>query len=217
MGLPLSIPQTNVGPVDGRSVRAQRRRQARKDQILAAAKELFARRGYRDTSILAVIEQAGISRGTFYSYFDSKDELFRDLVDGLVEQMMAVVDVVDPGHGERPVRETFDNVRRLVDLLFSDRDLANVLCRVAVGVDAHVEQSINRLHAFLYDMTESALVAGAEYGHIRSVSEKIAAVAYVGSVKEVLYQFCVVVEEDAPDREEVARVLFDLVMRGLAQ
>ena len=47
MATSLSTSEANIGPVDGRSVRAQRRREVRKEQILAAAKELFARRGYR--------------------------------------------------------------------------------------------------------------------------------------------------------------------------
>ncbi len=201
--------------LDGRSERARRRRVARREQILLAAKKVFAQRGHRDTSVSHVIDEAGISRGTFYSYFDSKDALFRSLVEALTEQMMDAVSAVDPGHGQRPVRETYQNLQQFVDLVFDDRDLAMILFRVAVGVDADVDRIVDRVYLFLYDLIESALLRGAEFGHIREVDEKIAAVAYLGSIREVLYQFLVVHKEEVPTREQITGTLFDLFMHGL--
>lgn len=202
--------------VDGRSERARRRRVERKSQILEAAKTVFAQRGYRDTSVSAVIQEAGISRGTFYSYFESKDGLFHALVENLAEQMRQAVGEVDPGHGERPVRETYQNLQQFVDLVFNDRHLAMILFRVAVGVDAHVDGIVDKLYLYLYDLIESALLRGAEFGHIREVDEEIAAVAFLGSIREVLYQFLVVKKGSEPDREAITRTLFDLFLNGLA-
>ena len=47
-----------------------------RQQIVATAKELFAARGYEGTSIEAVLQHAGISRGALYHHFDSKETLF---------------------------------------------------------------------------------------------------------------------------------------------
>lgn len=65
-----------VGPVTPNSMRG-RRRLAR---ILDAATQLFLRDGYAATSIEAVLEASGGSKATLYSYFSTKDELFRAVV-----------------------------------------------------------------------------------------------------------------------------------------
>lgn len=54
-------------------------RKAREAEILDAARRAFARYGYDATSIEAILEEAGISRGTLYHYFQSKENLFLSL------------------------------------------------------------------------------------------------------------------------------------------
>ncbi len=56
--------------------------ETRKDQLLEAASDLFLEKGYRDTSVNSIVESVGVSKGTFYYYFDSKE----DVLDGLVEK-----------------------------------------------------------------------------------------------------------------------------------
>ncbi len=51
-----------------------------KDDIIAAAVELFAAGGYHDTSMAKIADKAGISKGTLYWYFSGKEELFRELI-----------------------------------------------------------------------------------------------------------------------------------------
>ncbi|GAG16406.1 unnamed protein product, partial [marine sediment metagenome] len=52
-------------------------REERRQQILEAALEVFSRKGYHVTNVSDVAAQAGVSQGTIYWYFDSKDELFQ--------------------------------------------------------------------------------------------------------------------------------------------
>src|SRR5262245_21931042 len=55
---------------------AEETRTARRDQITAAALACFARAGYHATTMADVAAQAGVSTGTPYLYFDSKEALF---------------------------------------------------------------------------------------------------------------------------------------------
>ena len=56
-------------------------RAARRDEILNAAQQVFARGGYRGSSITEVIKESGLSAGAIYSYFSSKQELFHAVVE----------------------------------------------------------------------------------------------------------------------------------------
>jgi TetR/AcrR family transcriptional regulator, repressor for uid operon len=55
---------------------AEAARAARRDQIIAAGLACFARSGYHATTMADVAAQAGVSKGTPYLYFDSKQALF---------------------------------------------------------------------------------------------------------------------------------------------
>lgn len=49
--------------------------QERKDEILNAAMELFASKGYEQTSVSDIVKKIGVAQGTFYYYFKSKEEV----------------------------------------------------------------------------------------------------------------------------------------------
>jgi AcrR family transcriptional regulator len=55
---------------------AEEARTARRDQIIAAAAECFARAGYHVTTMADIAEAAGVSKGTPYLYFPGKEALF---------------------------------------------------------------------------------------------------------------------------------------------
>ena len=67
-----------------------RRKDERPGELIAAALELFVERGFAATRLEDVAARAGVSKGTLYLYFASKDELFRAVVrHGLVESIEA--------------------------------------------------------------------------------------------------------------------------------
>jgi AcrR family transcriptional regulator len=70
-------------------VRVSKDYNERKKEILDTAQRLFYENGYEQTSVNTIIEEIGISKGTFYYYFKSKEEL----LDSLVER--SAVDVTE--------------------------------------------------------------------------------------------------------------------------
>jgi AcrR family transcriptional regulator len=71
-------PETKI-PCD-REPRWQRRPEDRPDEILAAALQVFSEQGYTRARLEDVAQRAGVSKGTLYCYFDSKEALFRATV-----------------------------------------------------------------------------------------------------------------------------------------
>jgi len=60
--------------------RWQRRKTARPGEIVAAALAVFVERGYEATKLEEVARRAGVTKGTIYLYFDSKEALFKAMV-----------------------------------------------------------------------------------------------------------------------------------------
>jgi AcrR family transcriptional regulator len=80
-------PATSGPPARGRRLgRAERR-----EQILAAATEAFARSGFAATSLDDIAAQAGISRVILYRHFDSKSDLYRAVLDRVCARLVATV------------------------------------------------------------------------------------------------------------------------------
>ncbi len=78
------MPRASRKPVPSRP-KWRRRPDARPEEILAAALDVFAERGFTGTRCEEVARRAGVSKGTLYLYFESKDVLFREMVRAMVE------------------------------------------------------------------------------------------------------------------------------------
>jgi AcrR family transcriptional regulator len=87
-----------------------RRKDARPEEITAAALALFVERGYANTRLEDVAARAGISKGTLYLYFENKAELFKAVVrEALVARMAEFRDIADGYAGS-----SFDLLRMLI-------------------------------------------------------------------------------------------------------
>ena len=72
--------------------RWQRRKDERPGEILNAALDVFAARGFAAAKLDEVAARAGVSKGTLYLYFESKEELFRSVVRGLLLPNVAMAE-----------------------------------------------------------------------------------------------------------------------------
>jgi AcrR family transcriptional regulator len=59
----------------------------RKQQLLAAAAQLFAEQGYASTRVVDIVDAAGVAKGLFYWYFENKEALFRELASDIRHQL----------------------------------------------------------------------------------------------------------------------------------
>jgi AcrR family transcriptional regulator len=78
----------------------QRRKEARPQELLDAALELFGEKGFAATRTEEVAERAGVSKGTLYLYYPSKEELLKAVISQrLSVEIAAVAEFVDQYQG----------------------------------------------------------------------------------------------------------------------
>jgi len=77
----------------------ERRRQRTRDVLIAAATEVFARRGYEGAALEEIAETAGFTRGAIYKHFQDKEDLFFAVIDRLNEQVIEAFRAVAPTSG----------------------------------------------------------------------------------------------------------------------
>ena len=97
-------------PAEKPQPRWTRRKDARPDEIIAAALDLFVERGFATTRLDDVATRAGVSKGTLYLYFENKEDLFKAVVRGNIVPVLL--------HGEQLLKDfsgsSADLVRQLV-------------------------------------------------------------------------------------------------------
>ncbi|MFC7885657.1 TetR/AcrR family transcriptional regulator [Streptomyces sp. NPDC057376] len=120
-----------------------RRRERTRANLLDAAFEVFAAKGFGRVSIEEVCEAAGYSRGAFYSNFDSLDELFfalyRQRADLIAEQVSGALASDGPG------LDVPAAVERVTEVLLLDRDWLLVKTDFLV----HAARDLDVAHALL--------------------------------------------------------------------
>lgn len=94
----------------------EKMRESRREQIMDAALDLFAREGYANCSIAQLAQHAEISKGLMYNYFKSKEALLVAIIEEGIQDIMAMIDpnmdgTLDPEEVEGFIRETFKGIR----------------------------------------------------------------------------------------------------------
>ncbi|TDC88762.1 TetR/AcrR family transcriptional regulator [Nonomuraea deserti] len=96
----------------------------RRQQILAAAVRVFARKGFAATRIDDVAAEAGIAKGSVYLYFDSRDALLKAAFEAHAARVAALLTAADDGGDPLDRLETL--IGSTLTMLVADADLARV-------------------------------------------------------------------------------------------
>ena len=81
-------------PPSDSSVHRRRRKDERPSELTAAALELFVERGFASTRLDDVAARAGVSKGTLYLYFESKEALFKAVIEEAIVPLLATAEDV---------------------------------------------------------------------------------------------------------------------------
>lgn len=128
---------SRMARADGRS---------RREQILAAAAELFAGRGFTATGMDEIGAAAGITGGGVYRHFDSKLELFREVMEPMMKRRAARMAAIaeEASSPKEALRLLVDNTLEAVQ---DDRSISAALWREFRHLDVEGETWFDRAHA----------------------------------------------------------------------
>src|SRR5258708_37582828 len=104
--------------------RLSRKRARTQADLLAAARQVFAARGYHETSIAEITQAADVGVGTFYLHFRDKDEIFTTLIE---EGLHQIREQVTSASKQRPYEQMLPAVVRLTfRYAYAERDLFRI-------------------------------------------------------------------------------------------
>lgn len=108
--MPTTEPLLGDKPNGPRSRKGERTRA----RLLVAAKEVFEKSGFLNARVSDIAEKAGLSHGSFYHYFESKEEIFREVAEAVEEQLSAPMGdvILDRSSTATPEERIREAVRR---------------------------------------------------------------------------------------------------------
>ncbi len=161
----------------------------RRQQILNAARDVFAKRGYARTTVDDITAEAGVARGTFYLYFDDKRQAFAELVDRFAAQITGVIQRIATDDPARPVSsQVLENTRAILRLCLAERSMTKILFTDAVGVDPEFERKLATFYDAVVQLLTESLRDGQALGIVADGEPRVLAYLTIGALKELLYQ-----------------------------
>lgn len=197
-----------VAEGEGKTPRTERGRRTQQAILDAAAGE-FGERGFHDASISGITRRAGVALGSFYTYFDSKDAVFRALVRHMSGR---VRDHVAPG-----VRAAKDGIAAeraglagFIDFVRAHKEIYRI-----IDESEFVDPDSFRLHyATTADRIRQRLEAAAARGDLRADVGEVHAWAVMGMNVFLGLRYGVWDEDVAGD--DVADQVAEMLRRGIA-
>jgi len=163
---------------------------ATRDRILSAAVDVFARKGYHGTGVEDIVQASGTSKGAFYHYFPSKQQIFMTLMDdlaGLVEQSVESAISVEQG----ALAKVEAALRVVIETAAAQRDLAKILLVEAVALGPESEQKRLEIHNRFAGLIRRHLDRAIEEGSLPPQDTALVSQAWIGAINEIISQWLV--------------------------
>ncbi|MCW5724462.1 MAG: TetR/AcrR family transcriptional regulator [Maricaulaceae bacterium] len=189
------------GPKTARGERTRRK-------LLDAAEKEFGERGFHATSIGEITRRASVALGTFYVYFDSKDEIFRALVAHMGQMTRHFIAERVAAAPDRLAAEAM-GLKAFLDFVREHRDLYRIVMESQfVAPDAYRDYYDSFAEAYRRN-----LEGAAGKGEIRPGPAEERAWALIGM--SVFLGLRYGVWDDSRRAEDIAAAAQDLIERGL--
>ena len=145
--------------------RSDEAKDERRHTLLDAALDEFFEKGFAATRMSDIARRANVSKGALYLYFDSKEAMFRALVESLASPNLEMIEKINESAGS--FREALSGICRFAPLLIRHTELPRLM-KVLVG-DSHLfpqmvlayrKELIERVIAMISGMLKRAHEAG---------------------------------------------------------
>ncbi|MFD0673366.1 TetR/AcrR family transcriptional regulator [Cohnella sp. GCM10027633] len=146
----------------------------RRKLIVDAAAQSFALYGYKATTMDQVAKLANVGKGTIYTFFATKEELFDEIMNALIRDMKRVAD--EEYDAARPF---FDNLSRILTRLLDYREKHQLAVKMAQEVrdmnTPKASEGLDRIERALQGYIQAKVQAAVEKGELKPCDPAVTA------------------------------------------
>ena len=191
----------------------------RRSELIDTARELFLTKGYEHTSVSDIVKTIGVAQGTFYYYFDSKEDVLEAITVNMVEELGVSVLAIAEDHSLSPIEKwkraivassdyKIGRRKEMLELMRASKSLNNYQLR-----ERYRQLSREKISQLFVGILNEGIEAGTFHTDYPEESAKIAIVigkSISDDLKDIL-----IYPEKYPDPVGAARQKFNAVQAAV--
>jgi AcrR family transcriptional regulator len=182
----------------------------RREQVLEAAARLFAEQSYHGTTVGDVCDALGVGKGVFYWYFESKEALFSELLEGSLYRLRKAQNAAIEKVGD-PVTRIEQGIRASIEFFRGNPEVLSLI-RIA-GRYEEFQGLVQRGQHIVVADTATHIKEGMASGSIRHGDPELMAHGILGAIFHFVETYFD--NGDTADRPELADEAVRFCLRGL--
>jgi len=185
------------------------------DSIKNSAGELFAAKGYNDTSVTDIVNHANIARGTFYNYFPTKLELFEEIIKDVLKKLDESIWPIELGKGEVPIlKQLRNNFSRLFRVLEKNPIVIHYYSNYSPTLENELHNKLKEFDTELVSLVSSSLKMGMTMGIVRRCNPRNASLLLIGGLTKFFVHHSID-NSGYTNVEELIDEILDFYIKGL--
>jgi len=190
-----------------------------KAALIEAAILMFQQKGFQLTRVSDIVSSAGVSQGTFYNYFKSKEEIFRNICNEFITQLKTLfIERSEHLFDGDTVDEIVANVHRIVRdvITIYQQNLAvtELLFREGIGNGGLFKEIYEELLTIFLTLIEEQVKKAIQRGFIHIEDPEIASVLLFGLFERGLFYFMLIRQNT--DLARLERIMVDFILKALS-
>ena len=184
-----------------------------KTKILNSAFQLFSKNNYHAVSMTEIANGADISKGTLYWYFDSKEELFRDIAINGMEYFYKLFEEIaeKDSRSDEKIREL---IKSVLEILVEHLNMLDVFRNNIELISRDFKDTIEAKHQKNVEVVTKIIEQGIDEGLIKSenpvdISTMVLSVLFTPHTKELL--------DNAEKVEKKIDFIYGFIMNGISR
>lgn len=183
-------------------------------QIVDAARKLFYKFGFKKVSMDEIAREARVTKKTVYTYFSSKEELFKYFIQEELDNMKKIVEDI-----EKEDLDFFEAVHQIIFQLIkykNKRQFFKLMTNEAEVLKSSIaSKSLNlideQIQSYIYDIVKNAM----DKGYIKKENPEV--VTFLVYKMYIALMFDWSETREKLDEEEIAKTILDILKNGLGE
>lgn len=204
-------------------VKSKRReiiKERHKQEIIQAALYLFGRKGYKDTTIEEIAEQAQFSKGAIYSYFESKKELFNEILKMLFDKVQTFAEEAKNLNGNAKEKLKTYALNVVNYFISENRHSFNVMVQTVMQMNAedregaknYVMRRLKQINQILIAIVATDI----KNGNLKNLHPNVIVTTFNGILRDLIYG-CLLGDFVNLTPEEVVDMTLEIIFNGISK
>ncbi|CUT00764.1 TetR/AcrR family transcriptional regulator [Candidatus Kryptobacter tengchongensis] len=191
-----------------------------KQEIIESALYLFGKKGYKDTTIEEIAEYAQFSKGSIYSYFSSKKQLFDEILKALFDKIQLFADEAKSLKGEAREKLRAYALNLVNFFLNENRYSFHVMMQAIMQMEAdekesttnYVRERLRQISKILLEIIKADI----KNRRLKNINPNLVVMAFNGMLRDIIYG-CLTEDQIGMKPEEMVDMVIEIIFDGISK